>query len=358
MVDTQSVGSIAPGLRNYTLSADEPGTGWVTVATETGSVPRPPTSSSPSTRWSVQRPARSRSPRSTSAGTTAAASPRSGRRPRRAAAFVHALEAYAGTGGPPSSTAAACPRSAWSDPRGDGNGEAPATTLDDTTPPRRPPPHRPLGISPAPGPGDGYRMVTSAAQVSAFGADPSYGPDGAHSLNRPIVGMADTPTAAATGSSVRTAASSTSATPRFFGSTGALGPQRPHRRHGLDPRRSRLLARRSRRRHLRHRRRPLRRVDRGPRGSTGPSWAWPPPPTAAATGWSPPTAASSPSATLAFFGSTGALRAQPAHRGHGRHPRRQRLLAGRLRRRHLRLRRRRLLRVDRRPPRSTGLSRA
>ena len=49
-----------------------------------------------------------------------------------------------------------------------------------------------------------------------------------------------------------------------------------------------------------------------------------------------------------FYGSTGGLHPQPADRGHGRHPRRQGLLAGRLRRRDLRLRRRRLLRLDRR----------
>jgi tetrahydromethanopterin S-methyltransferase subunit B len=36
IVDTQSVGSTAPGLRNYTLSANEPGSGWVTIATEQG----------------------------------------------------------------------------------------------------------------------------------------------------------------------------------------------------------------------------------------------------------------------------------------------------------------------------------
>ncbi len=41
-------------------------------------------------------------------------------------------------------------------------------------------------------------------------------------------------------------------------------------------------------------------------------------------------------------------RPQQAHRGHGRHPRRPGLLAGGLRRRHLRLRRRRLLRLHRR----------
>ena len=88
----------------------------------------------------------------------------------------------------------------------------------------------------------------------------------------------------------------------------------------------------------------------GGRRSTGRSSAWRPPPTAGATGWWPPTAASSPSATPGFYGSTGAHAPQPAHRRHGRHPRRRGLLAGRLRRRHLHLRRRRLLRLDGRHP--------
>ena len=77
--------------------------------------------------------------------------------------------------------------------------------------------------------------------------------------------------------------------------------------------------------------------------------AWRRRPPATATGWSPPTAASSPSATPPFYGSTGGQHAQPADRRHGRDADRQRLLARRLRRRHLRLRRRRVLRLDRRP---------
>ena len=36
VVDTQSVGSTATSIRNYTLSADEPGAGWVTIQTVTG----------------------------------------------------------------------------------------------------------------------------------------------------------------------------------------------------------------------------------------------------------------------------------------------------------------------------------
>ena len=58
----------------------------------------------------------------------------------------------------------------------------------------------------------------------------------------------------------------------------------------------------------------------------------------------------------AFHGSTGGDAPQPAHRGHGRHPRRRRLLAGGLGRRHLHLRRRRLPRLDRRRCTSTSPS--
>ena len=57
-----------------------------------------------------------------------------------------------------------------------------------------------------------------------------------------------------------------------------------------------------------------------------------------------------------FHGSMGAIAPQPADRGHGRHPRRPGLLAGGLRRRHLQLRRRRLLRLDGRPRPSTSRS--
>ena len=36
MVDTQSVGSTATGVRDYTVSVDEPGAGWTTVSTVVG----------------------------------------------------------------------------------------------------------------------------------------------------------------------------------------------------------------------------------------------------------------------------------------------------------------------------------
>ena len=93
----------------------------------------------------------------------------------------------------------------------------------------------------------------------------------------------------------------------FEGSTGALTLQKPIVGMAATPSGERLLAGRLRRRHLRLRRRPLLRLRR-----RDPS--------------------------------------QPAHRGHGRRRPTARLLAGGLRRRHLLLRRRQLLRLHRRHP--------
>ena len=80
--------------------------------------------------------------------------------------------------------------------------------------------------------------------------------------------------------------------------------------------------------------------------------------TTAATGWWPPTAASSPTATPASTARPGDIPLNKPIVGMAATPRRQRLLAGRLGRRHLRLRRRRLLRLDRAPSRSTSRSSA
>ena len=77
------------------------------------------------------------------------------------------------------------------------------------------------------------------------------------------------------------------------------GPQRARRGPGGDARRRGLLARRLRRRHLQLRGRRLLRLRRVAAGSTRPSWAWRPRPTAGATGWWPATAASSATGTPA-----------------------------------------------------------
>ncbi len=100
-----------------------------------------------------------------------------------------------------------------------------------------------------------------------------------------------------------------------------------------------LLARGDRRRHLQLRRRPVLRLGRRASTQQADRRAWRPPSTAAATGWSRPTAGIFSYGDAQFYGSTGAC-TQQADRRHGADARRRRLLAGRLRRRHLRLRRR------------------
>ncbi len=76
--------------------------------------------------------------------------------------------------------------------------------------------------------------------------------------------------------------------------------------------------------------------------------AWPPPPTAHGYWLVASDGGIFAYGDADFYGSTGGHAPQPPVVGHGRHPRRARLLAGGLRRRHLQLRRRRLLRLDRR----------
>ncbi len=108
--------------------------------------------------------------------------------------------------------------------------------------------------TPTPNPATGWWPPTAASSPSGSPPStvrpeappqPAGGGDGGHLRRRRLLAGRHP-----------TAASSPSATPAFYGSTGGST-------------------------------------------STNPSWAWPPPPTAGATGWWPPTAASSPSATPA-----------------------------------------------------------
>ena len=149
-----------------------------------------------------------------------------------------------------------------------------------------------------------YWLANAGGGVFTFGGAPFYGSAGALRLNMPIVGMAATPDG------------------------GGYW----------------LVA--VRRRDLHLRRRHLLRVDGGLQAEQAHRRAWPPPRTAGATGWWPPTAGSSPSATPPSTGRRGPCRLNKPIVGHGRHPGRQGLLAGGLRRRDLHLRRRQLLRLD------------
>ena len=99
----------------------------------------------------------------------------------------------------------------------------------------------------------------------------------------------------------------------FYGSTGGvLILNQPIVGMAATPDGERLLAGGLRRGDLHLRRRRVLRLRPAPSISISPSSGWPPPPTGAATGSSPPTAGSSPSVTLGFYGSTGGVHlAQP-----------------------------------------------
>ena len=177
-----------------------------------------------------------------------------------------------------------------------------------------------------------------------------------------------------------------------MGANAVSNPNAPDRRHGGHAGRRRLLAGRQRRRHLRLRRRRLLRVGRRSDVSTRPSWAWRPTPDGRGYWLVAADGGVFNYGDAAFFGSRGGqplnapivgmaatpdgggywlvaadggiftygdaalpglgrrAGAQRARRRHGGHARRWRLLAGGHRRRHLQLRRRRLLRLRRLAP--------
>ena len=103
----------------------------------------------------------------------------------------------------------------------------------------------------------GYRLTAADGGIFNFGNLPFCGSTGGIHLNQPVVGMAATTDGGGYWMVASDGGIFAFGDAGFYGSTG------------------------------------------GDRTSTSPSWAWPPPPTARATGWWPPTAASSPSATPA-----------------------------------------------------------
>ena len=135
-----------------------------------------------------------------------------------------------------------------------------------------------------------------------------------------------------------------------LGSAGRAAAGRTGGGHGRHARRAGLLGGGRRRRHLHLRRRRLLRVDRRHPPQPARSSAWPRTPDGRGYWLVASDGGIFAFGDAGFYGLDRAPSPQPARRGHGGHPRRRRLLAGGLRRRHLRLRRRRLLRVDGRPP--------
>ncbi len=139
----------------------------------------------------------------------------------------------------------------------------------------------------------------------------------------------------------------------FYGSTGGQHLNAPVVAMAATPDGRGLLAGGLRRRDLHLRRRRVLRLDGRPAPQRAGGRPWRRRPTAGATGRSPPTAASSPSATP---GSTARRAASTSMRRWWPWPRRPtaRVLGGRLRRWDLPVRRRRVLRLDGRPSTAQG----
>ena len=143
--------------------------------------------------------------------------------------------------------------------------------------------------------GGGYWLVASDGGIFSFGDAAFYGSTGAIHLNKPIVGMAATPDGSGYWLVATDGGIFSFGDAAVLGSTGGI--------------------------HLNE-----------------PSWAWPPPPTAVATGWWPPTAASSPSVTPRSTAPPAGIHLNEPIVGMASTPDGERLLAGGLRRRHLLLR--------------------
>ncbi len=238
VVDTQSMGSVAPGLRDYTLAADEPGTGWVTVATETG-------------QYRDHEALLTFAPVVASAlrlavteidygGYYGGGIPPWWPATQRAGAFVHVLEAYAGSGGPAVVSGADLPPLLGG---GSGGGTGGGTTTTTTTTTTTEPPTTTTTTPPAdqtgtPGGGrgrtrstsalvQGYWLTTRDGGVYPFGDAPGLGSAADLTLSRPVVDMAATPDRLGywmVGSDGGIFAFGDAG---FYGSTGALALDRP-----------------------------------------------------------------------------------------------------------------------------------
>ena len=164
-------------------------------------------------------------------------------------------------------------------------------------------------------PAPGYWLLGADGGIFTFGNAKFFGSTGAMRLNQPVVGMASAARQQrATGSSRPTAAIFS------FGERQVL------------------------------------RLDRRRCTSTSRSSAWPRRARARATGSSPRDGGIFTFGDAKFYGSTGGAPPRPADRRHGAHAVGQGLLAGRGRRRHLHVRRRRVLRIGGGPRASASSS--
>ena len=190
-------------------------------------------------------------------------------------------------------------------------------------------------------------MAGADGAVYAFGSAGSPGSLAGTRLNQPIVTMAATPTGDGLLVGRHRRRHLLVRGRGFLRLDRCVAAQQADRRHGRDADREGLLDGGVRRRHLLVRRRRLSSARPVRCGSTSRSSAWLPTPTGKGY-WLVATDGGIFSfGDAAFFGSTGALRLNKPIVAMAGHPQRAGLLAHRLRRRRLRLRRRAVLRLDR-----------
>ena len=251
VVDTQSIGSTATGVRNYTLAVDEPSGGWTTVATVVGQyrAHEEQLAFAPVTATAV----RITVSEVDFGGEYGGGIPPWWSPTLVGPAFLHALQVYAGTEPPgiidgsglvPLTSGGASPPPSPPPPPP----PPPPTTTTTTTdpprkhtprrtprrsPPRRSPPRRKTPTTatatarrslPTDG---GYWLTTSTGGIYAFGSVSFYGSADVAPLDAPIVGMEATPG----GSGYRLVSSDggvfTFGNAGFYGSTGGLALNRP-----------------------------------------------------------------------------------------------------------------------------------
>ncbi len=196
--------------------------------------------------------------------------------------------------------------------------------------------------------GRGYWHVASDGGIFDYGDAGFYGSTGILQLNKPVVGMAATPDGARLLARRLRRGHLRLRRRRLLRLDGITGAQQAGRRHGGHPGRPRLLARRLRRRASSTTATPASTGRRDPSGSTSRSSAWPPPPDGRGY-WLVASDGGHLRLRRRRVRGLGRVdRPQPAGRRHDPEPVGTRLLAGRLRRRHLHLRGRRLPWFDRR----------
>ncbi len=248
VVDTQSVGSTATGVRNYTLSVDKPSGGWTTVATVAGQFRT-------HEEQLVFAPVTATAVRISVSEVDFGSDYGGGIPPwwsptQDGTAFLHALQVYAGTEPPGTvdgagltpltSGGSSPPTTTTTTSTTTTSTTTTSTTTTTTDPPKKTTPpgktappskttHTAVGAGapPTQPTGAGYWLATSTGGIYAFGSASYYGSQVGAPLDAPIVGMEATPG----GSGYRMVSSDggvfTFGDAGFYGSTGGLTLNRP-----------------------------------------------------------------------------------------------------------------------------------